>query len=452
MGGKRGWKAGAAAVAMAAGLMAGGDGARAGVFHPETFTLDNGMEVVVLPFHRVPAVTHMVWYRVGAADEPYGRSGIAHLLEHLMFKNTESEHEDFSRHVRRLGGRDNAFTSWDYTAYFQTIAVDHLETVMAMEAERMAELGISDEGFLSERDVVMEERRSRIENNPSALLRERARATLYVNHPYRRPIIGWEGELRRLTRADAEAFHAGFYAPNNAILVVAGAITAEELKPLAERTYGQVAAREVPERIRPPEVPPLTDRRVSLTDARVEQPIWQRKYLAPSYNTEGAEHAYALEVLAEVISGGATSRLYRELVVEQELAAAAGAWYDPNYLDESTFIFYASPREGVDMADLQTAMMGQIDRLVAEGVGAEEVDRARSRMIASAVYARDSLMGPARIVGNALTTGQTVADVEAWPDRIEAVTVDQVNAAAQAVFGIEGAVTAVLDGPGQAGG
>ena len=303
--------------------------AGAGVFNPQTFTLKNGMAVVVIPNHRVPVVTHMVWYKVGSADEPPGKSGTAHFLEHLMFKGTRKlASGEFSRILARNGGRENAFTSQDYTGYFQSISVDRLEMVMEMEADRMTNLVFDAKKVEPERQVIFEERRNRTGNNPSALLAEYVNATLFLNHPYRRPIIGWEHEVRGLTIADLMSFYRRWYVPNNAILVVAGDITAEKLRPLAEKTYGRIPAAPALTRARPGEPPHRTARRVTLKDPRVRQPSWSRTFLAPSYTEGATENAYALQVLAEIL-GGATGPLYRSLVVEQKLAGPRAPFSSP---------------------------------------------------------------------------------------------------------------------------
>jgi zinc protease len=414
-------------------------------FGAEGFTLANGLQVVVIPNHRAPAVTQMVWYKVGGADEPRGKSGIAHFLEHLMFRGTRDVPPGmFSRLVAQNGGRDNAFTGEDYTAYFQTVAVDRLPLVMKLEADRMANLQISDAVVLPEREVIIEERRSRIDNNPAALLNEQVHTAIYLNHPYRIPTIGWEHEMEKLSTEDALAHYRSWYAPNNAVLVVAGDITAAQLKPLAEQYYGPIPARAVPPRTRLVEPPHVATARLEFRSPRVAQANWTRSYLAPSYTGGEARHAYALEVLAQIVGSGATSRLNRALVVEQKIAQAAGAYYDPGSLDLTTFGFYAVPRADRSVAEVESAVEAEIKTLITKGVTNEEVERAKTRMIAEAVYARDSLSGPANIFGAALATGRTIADVEAWPARIAAVSVDQVDDAARYVIREAAAVTGVL--------
>ncbi|GBD41385.1 putative zinc protease [bacterium HR39] len=406
-----------------------------GFFHPTTFTLDNGMEVVLVENHRAPVVAHWVWYRVGTADSPPGKSGLPHYLEHLMFKGTAKIPPGmFSKIVARLGGEDNAMTGYDFTAYFQMIARRHLATVMEMEADRMVNLRLSEEDCLTERDVIVEERRQRIDNDPAALLDERLTAVRYLHHPYRLPVIGWMHEIRSYTREDALDFYRTWYAPNNAVLIVVGDITREELEPLAARIYGAIPARPVPERRRVQEPEPQTRRIVELADARVRQPSVAVSFLAPGTRDGSPERTHALEVLADLLGGGTTSRLYRSLVVERAIAASAGCWYRSASLDTSTFRLWASPRPGVDPQEVEAALFEEITRIREEAPGEEEVARVRRRMVAEATYAKDSLNGIARIFGTTLTTGGTVADVEAWPELIRRVTPEQVHAEARAVL------------------
>jgi len=419
--------------------------AEKGVFFPESFTLSNGMQVVVIPNHRVPVVTHMVWYKVGAADEERGQSGIAHFLEHLMFKGTDAiQPGEFSRIIAKNGGRDNAFTSYDYTAYYQNVARDRLEMVMRMESDRMANLKLTDAVVYPERDVIIEERRQRIENEPADRIGEQINATLFVHHPYGTPVIGWPQEMSALTREMAERFYKTWYTPNNAILVVSGDVTAAELKPLAERYYGAIAARPVPERKRVTEPPLTSSRQVVLRDDEVRQPSVRRIWTAPSYRLDQNQQAYALQVLAEIMSGGTTSRLYRSLVVDQKVATSAWLGYGPTAWDMATLSVGASPAAGVPMDRLESALWSEVDKLLKSGVTEEEVATARKRMLASAAYARDSLTGPAQTLGAALATGQSIDDVESWPVRIDAVTADQVNAAARAVLSQTNHVTGLL--------
>jgi zinc protease len=419
--------------------------AAARVFDPETFTLANGMQVVVITNRRAPIVTHMVWYRVGSADELQGHSGIAHFLEHLMFKGTrEVGPGEFSRVVQRNGAYNNAFTSFDYTAYYENIARDRLEVAMRLEADRMVNLSLAENEVHSELSVILEERRQTIDSRPGARLAEQLGAALYLNHPYGRPIIGWMHEMQELTREDAVAWYQRWYAPNNAILIVAGDINAAELRPLAERYYGTIPSRPVPQRLRPQEPPPQAERRVTLRDARVAQPEFSRVWLAPSRHSPGSEHAYALEVLADIIGGGQTSRLSRSLVMEHELAVGAGAYYDPDAVDQTGFSVRVNARPGVEIAQVEAATEEVLARVVQDGVTADEVARSIARMQAAAVLGRDNLPDAARVFGEVLATGGTVDDVESWPDHIAAVTAEQVTAAARAILRPERSASGLL--------
>ncbi len=309
------------------------------------YRLDNGMTVVVIPDHRAPVVTHMVWYRNGSADDPPGKSGIAHFLEHLMFKGTKTHPKGaFSEAVAEIGGQENAFTGNDYTAYFQRVAKEHLGAMMAFEADRMTGLVLTDEIVAPERDVVMEERRMHCDADPSAQLNEAVQAALFTHHPYGTPIIGWGHEIEDLGREDALAYYGRFYTPENAILVVAGDVEPEEALRLAKEHYGKIRPRgAAPERKRPREPESVARRLVTVNDEKVEQPSWQRCYLAPSHRTAAPGESEALEVLAHLLGGGQTSLLYRELVLEQKVAVAAGAYYMGSALDDTRFYLYAMP-------------------------------------------------------------------------------------------------------------
>lgn len=420
---------------IALALWACGSAAQAGVFNPETFTLANGLTVVVIANHRAPVVSHMVWYKVGAADEPPGKSGLAHFLEHLMFKATAHRPAgEFSKTVARNGGDENAFTSSDYTAYYQNIAVDRLELVMSMEADRMTGLTLDGPEIDTERQVILEERRMRTGNNPGARMREQLEAALFLNHPYGKPVIGWEHEIKALDRAEIVDFYRRWYAPNNAILVVAGDITAATLRPMVERTYGKVPAHGVPERARPQEPPAEADRLVVMRDPRVTQPGWSRLFLAPSARRGDSRYTDALDVLEQIL-GGPTGRLYRSLVIAQELAVSAGVHYSPQAFDLAVFEFQAIPRPRVGLDRLEAAMQREIDELLTKGVTYDEVAQAKKRLAADAIYARDNPATAARVFGAALAIGQSIDDVENWPDRLAAVSVAEVNAAARQVLG-----------------
>lgn len=410
------------------------------------FTLDNGLEVVVVEDNRVPVVVHMLWYRAGSADEPPGASGIAHFLEHMMFKRTETmETGEFSRTVARNGGRDNAFTSYDYTGYFQRVAADRLGLMMQMEADRMVNLRLDDNEIATEREVILEERNQRVENSPSALFREQKSAVQYLNHRYGIPIIGWRHEMEALDRDDALAFYERFYAPNNAILIVAGDVTPDEVRALAEEHYGPIPANpDLPERLRPSEPPQIAERRLTYRDARVAQPYVSRSYLAPERDSGAQETAAALSVLSEVLGSGTTSVLAEALQFDRQIATFTGAFYSGTALDKTTFDLVVVPSDGVSLEQAEAEM----DRVLAEflqtGVDAEQLDRVKTQMRAAQIYARDSVDSIANRYGRALTQGLTVEDVQAWPDLLQAVTADDVLAAAQMVLDRRQAVTGWL--------
>jgi zinc protease len=410
------------------------------------FKLGNGLEVVVIPDRRAPVVTHMVWYRVGSADEPPGKSGIAHFLEHLMFKGTlKHPGGRFSQVIASVGGQENAFTSSDYTGYYQRVSREHLKALMEFEADRMTGLVLNDEAVKPELNVVLEEQNQRVANSPRARLGEQIDAALYVNHPYGRPVIGWRHEIETLNREDALAFYRRFYTPNNAILVVAGDVTADEVKAFAEATYGKVVPTvELGPRRRPQEPPPVAARQVTLADPRVELPLMQRSYLVPSANTGAPGEAQVLEVLAYILGHGNTSRLHRTLVVERQIAVSAGGWYSGTALDATKFAVYGSPKPEVTLQQIEAAIDAVIDEVVARGVTADELERAKNRLLADAIYVRDSQSTMARWFGSALTTGSTVQQVRTWTDRIAAVSAEAVHAAAKTWLDKRRSVTGYL--------
>ncbi len=433
-------------IAAALALTLGAGAARA-ASAPEVadFKLANGLEVVVLPDHRAPVVTHMIWYKVGAADETPGKSGLAHYLEHLMFKGTQKNPGDsFSQAVAAIGGQENAFTSSDYTGFFQRVPREHLKEMMALEADRMTGLVLTDEVAKPELNVVLEELNMRVANNPGAQLGEQMDASLYLNHPYHRPVIGWRHEVEKLNYNDALAFYQRFYSPNNAIVVIAGDVTPDEVKAEAEATYGKVADRvEIGPRLRPTE--PIQDaaRRVTLADPRVEQPSISRYYLAPSSTTAKVGESEALEILANVLSG-TNGRLYRTLILDKGIALNAGAFYTDTALDYGKFGVFAAPKPGVTLHDLETALDAALADVIAHGITADELERAKTGLIADAVYAADNQATLARWYGAGLTTGDTVDSIRTWPDRVRAVTADAVQQAARHWLDTRRSVTGYL--------
>ena len=409
------------------------------------FTLANGMQVVVIPDHRAPVVTQMIWYKVGAMDDPPGHSGLAHFFEHMMFRGTRAEPDGaFSRILARNGGEDNAFTTEDYTAFYEQIARDRLKLAMQLEADRMAHLDLSDPGVRTERDVVLEERRMRIDNNPQALANEQAAAALYLSHPYGRPVIGWPEEVHRLDRAEAQAFYDHHYAPNNAILVVVGDVTRGEVKADAAASLGEVPARSLEPRVVYAEPARLGETRLAIVrpDARVAN--FSRFYRVQSYARARPGEAEALDVLAALLGGDSNARLYRKLVVEQNLATDAGAAYDGDARDSGEFSVYAVPRPGVSLQAVERAVDAVIAEFAATPVSAEDLAHVKTQMIATTVYRRDNQLSLATAYGQALVIGRSVADVQDWPRRIEAVTAQAVRAAAANALDRKEAVTLYL--------
>jgi len=414
---------------------------------PASFTLQNGMQVVVIPDHRTPVVTQMIWYKVGSADETPGKSGLAHFLEHLMFKGTAKHPAgEFSKTVQQVGGNENAFTSTDYTGYYQRVPRDQLARMIEFEADRMTGLILKDENVLPERDVVLEEFNMRVANNPDARLTEQMMAALYLNHPYGRPVIGWRQEIEKLDREDALAFYKRFYAPNNAILIIAGDVEANDVRPLVEKFYGPIPAQpSIPaRRVRPQEPVPAAPRTVTLSDPRVEQTNIRRYYLVPSSTTAAAGESAALDVLAQLMGNGANSYLYRALVIDKPLAISAGAGYQGTSLDPTQFQISVSPRPGVEFSQVEQAMDAVIADLAHNPPRAEDLERVKTQLIAEAVYAQDNQATMARWYGGALTSGLSIEDIRSWPDRIRAVTGEQVRDAAQKWLDKKRSVTGYL--------
>ncbi|UAB88535.1 insulinase family protein [Ruegeria sp. SCSIO 43209] len=411
-----------------------------------TFTLENGMDVVVVEDHRAPVVQHMVWYRAGSADEPIGSSGVAHFLEHLLFKATDTmEAGELSATVAANGGNDNAFTSYDYTAYFQRVAADRLELMMRMEADRMRNIRLTENDIITERDVVLEERNQRTENNPRALFGEQMNAAQYLNHRYGAPIIGWRHEMEALDMDDALSFYQTHYAPNNAILVVTGDVDPDEVRALADQYYGVIPANpDLPERVRSQEPPQTAERRLTFKDARVAQPYVQRSYLAPERDAGEQEKAAALFLLAELLGGSTTSYLNEKLQFEQQKVVYTGAFYKGVSLDDTTFDLIVVPAEGVSLQDAEDAMDQAVADFIAEGVKDEDLERIKMQLRAAQTYARDNVDGIGNRYGRALTSGLTVEDVQAWPDILQAVTGEEIIAAAREVLQPETSVTGWL--------
>jgi zinc protease len=419
--------------------------ASARLFDARMFQLSNGMQVVLIPDHRAPVVTHMLWYLVGSADETPGKSGLAHFFEHLMFKGTTTHPGDtYARLIGRAGGELNAFTSYDYTAYYATVGTDSLELVMTLEADRMMNLALFEEKLQVEREVIVEERRLRTDNNPDALLHEQVMAALFLNHRYGIPVIGWMQEIRSWTLEDVLAFYHRWYLPSNAILVVAGDVALDRLQALAEKYYGVLPPAPTSIRKRPVEPEHIAARRVGMQDARIKHSLWMRLYLAPAYGTSQRHHTPAVEVLAELLGGGPNSVLYRQLVRTLGLAAEVSVAYSPEAVDLTTLAIVAVPAPGVSGSDLEQAINCEVTRIRDGEIKDADVQHVQRKLRAHAIRMRDGTLPAAQVLGAALSTGATLDEVDTWPARLSAVTVADVRGEAKAILRDEISVTGVL--------
>jgi zinc protease len=411
----------------------------------ESFTLKNGLEVVVIENHRVPAVSHMIWYRIGGADDPLGKSGLAHFHEHVMFKGTKQfPAGEFESIVSRLGGQQNAFTSYDMTAYYINIGKEHLGKAMELEADRMRGLTPIPAEVLKEREVIIEERRLRIDNVPDALLSEQMNAALFVHHPYGTPLIGWKHEMAGLTLADVQAFHTKYYHPNNAVLVLSGDITVAEAKPLVEKYYGGLKRADIPKRTWVEEPKPSSAKRISMTHPLVNAPLWVRDYEAASLLHGDAKQVIPLMLFAEYLGGGETSVFYRELVMKQKLATSIAASYDGFARGPETFSISAIPAEGVAPETLEKAIDATLKTALETVPAPEDFARAKTLFKADSIYAREGLQGMANIVGQLRMLGLPATWFETWDAQVDAATPEQSLAAAKATLIETQSITGLL--------
>lgn len=422
-------------------------------FKAHSFALSNGMQVVVIPDHRAPVVTHQVWFKTGSADDPRDAGGIAHFFEHLMFRGTPKvPDQEFDAILSRNGGDNNANTSYDRTVYYERIASDRLALAMELDSDRMENLIISDQTVPSERNVILEERNTRTDNNPDGLFWEQMSAALYLAHPYGIPIIGWRSEIEGLTLEEAQAFYKANYGPNNAILVVAGDVTVAQVKELAEKYYGPMQPRDLAKRVRPQEPPPKAARRVAMRDPQVGVPTFARLYLAPSYKSAKDGESYALELMSYILGGsGDNSRLGLALTKRDKIMSSVQTWYDGDGIDDRMVGVYGQPSEGETLKDVEAAIDTEIAKFIAEGPTEEEMTRAKTVLLANAIYAKDNAEGLANYYGEGLTFGLTIEDLDAWPDRMNAVTIDQVKAVAAKYLVMERSVTGTLEPEGAGG-
>ena len=396
------------------------------------YTLDNGLKLIVREDHRAPVVVSQVWYRIGSSYEPEGLTGISHVLEHMMFKGTDKHPAgEFSQIIARNGGRENAFTGKDYTSYFQQLASDRLEIAFKLESDRMANLKLQEADFQKERKVVMEERRMRVADNPISRLYEQFLATAWITNPYRHPPIGWVDDLKNLKLSQLETWYRDWYAPNNAILVVAGDVQPDKVLALAKQYFGPVPARHVDRPPANPRVEPLGERRIE-ADLPAGTPFVVLGYQVPSEATAKVHwEPPALAVLARILDGGDSARLSRDLVRGRQVAAAVDASYDPVERLDTLFTLDGRPAENASAADLEKALREQVGKIREQGVGAEEVKRAQTQIIADHLYQLDSIFYQAMQIGMLETTGIGVDALKDYERRVRAVTPEQVQAVAR---------------------
>lgn len=410
------------------------------------FYLKNGLQVVIIPDTRAPVVTHMIWYKAGAADEDRGKSGVAHFLEHLMFKGTKTVPAgEFSAKVAEIGGLENAFTSSDFTAFYQKVSPDALEMVMGYEADRMENLTLSEKDIETERQVVIEERSSRVDNSPGGVASEFVEASLFQHHPYGIPIVGYLPEIKALTKRDILDYYERYYTPNNAILVIAGDVTVEKVKQLAAKTYAKIPVRAHPgDRKRVVEPEPKIEKHLKYRDKRINAPGWRRHYLVPSYRTAAGNDALALDVLAVILGGSSTSRLHRALVIDNPVATSVQSGYRGGAYDMTRLSIYGRPRSEVDIVSMEHKIDDVLQKVLQEGVDEEEVEKSRNALIQSAIFSRDSQTSMARIVGATLAMGGSVEDVTQWADRLKKISVEDVNRVAKQYLKSKRAVTVYM--------
>jgi zinc protease len=416
--------------------------------HAEVFekTLANGLKVIVKEDHRAPVLVQQVWYRAGSMDESTGTTGIAHVLEHMMFKGTKKVPQgEFSKRIAAAGGRENAFTSYDYTAYFQQLHKDKLELAMQLESDRMRNLVLSETEFSKEIQVVMEERRMRTDDEPHALLFEQLMAMAFQEHPYHHPIIGWMNDLKTLTAADARTWYQRWYAPNNAILVVAGDVKASDVFTMAQRYYGVIPSHTLPVRKKYTEPPQLGVKRFAVK-APAELPLLVMAYQAPTLSDPAHDLVpYALDVLAGVLDGNQSARLNKSLVREQQIASNAGAGYDSTARGPTLFTLEGTPSEGVSVTELESALREQINSIVRSGISEQELTRVKAQVTANEVYKRDSVFYQAMQIGQMESIGLSYKDIPVMLSKIQSVTAEQVQAAARDILKDDNLIVAVLD-------
>lgn len=421
----------------------------AAVANPHEFLLDNGLRLIVKQDHRSPVVVTQIWYKAGSIDEVNGVTGVAHVLEHMMFKGTEKvPNGEFSKKIAAAGGRENAFTSYDYTAYYQQLHKNHLPMAMELEADRMRNLILTEEEFSKEIKVVMEERRLRTDDQARSLLYEKMMSVAYQAHPYKNPIIGWMNDLENMRVEDAREWYDRWYAPNNAILIVVGDVDANEVFRLAQKNYGTIPKHPLlPLNARKPQTePPQTGTKRIIVKAPAELPYLMMGYHAPTIRnvTEDWE-PYALEILEGVLDGHASARLNKSLVRESQIANSANAGYSAMARGPSVFFLSAVPRAGKTVAELEQALRKEIEKITRDGVTEDELARVKAQVVAGHVYQRDSIFSQAMQLGRLESTGLSYRDIDIILEKLKGVTAAQVRDVAKKYFNDDSLTVAVLD-------
>ena len=401
----------------------------------ERFSLRNGLTVVVMPNARIPAVTHLLLVKAGGADDPYGKTGVAHYIEHLMFSGTPTHPAgSYERAVSRLGGEQNAFTTRDYTGYYATVPKEALEEVMQLDVDRLQHMQFTPEQATRELKVITEERNTRVENNPGALLGEQIDAISFLNHPYRQPLIGWAEDMATFTGNDAKRYFDRHYKPSNMVLVVAGDVEPSRVRKLAQRYYGKLPAGLTPPRHWPKEPPLRITRHAEMRDEKVQAPRLIRQYTAPSLQEGEKDQVMPLHVMAQYLGGGQTSLLYQRLVREQKLASTVSADFDGFTVGPGLFRIYATPRDGVSLATLEKAMDAVIEQALGTPPGEADVTRAKTQLKAEVIFAQDGLQGLAQLVGAIYAIGLDENYFYGWSDAVEKVSALEMLEAAQSVL------------------
>tara|TARA_B100000989_G_scaffold100551_1_gene73458 strand:+ start:497 stop:1810 length:1314 start_codon:yes stop_codon:yes gene_type:complete len=399
------------------------------LFDAKQFKLKNGLQVVVIENSRAPVVSQMIWYNVGSIDEEYGKSGLAHFLEHLMFKGTKNYPSGYySKYISKNGGTENAFTSFDYTAYYQIVPSENLEKIVELEADRMTNLTLTEEQVETEKKVILEERYQRIDSKPSAILDESIRKSLFPNHTYGTPIIGWEHEIKRLSKNDVRKFYNNYYNPKNAILIFSGDVSLEKAKKYSEKYFGKIEVKNniSDDRIQLNDPILRTNIQINYDDENVKQKIWKRSFKTNSYK-DSIKNGIALDLGLKILTGGSTSILYRELVEKKKLVSSVGGYYQGMSRDKATVNFYAIPNENVKIPYLEKQIYEIMKKSIADGITEERFNLQKKKYEHESIYLRDSIFQPAQIIGEALSIGIELDEIESWNEILNEISVDDVK-------------------------